>query len=132
MKKIPALNVVMAAAFLMLSTNACSFLGPKTDEINIQSSPREVEVIVNNESMTTPCTITVPRNKGVSILAIKEGYIDERKKVGYTLSPYGIMDIVGTLVIFVPVIGLISPGAYEHEEHNVFFRLAKEEPSEDD
>ena len=125
MKKSPFANVMMAA-LLLLATNGCSLFAPKTETINIDSDPQDAEAIVNIEHLSTPCTVTVPRDQDLIVTVQKDGYKTQVHKINRTLSTYGVLDIVGTFIFIVPVIGLLSPGAFTLEQHSVYAPLVKE------
>ena len=124
MKKSHLANLVMAA-LLLLSTNGCSLFAPWSQTVSVNSSPSGAEVLVNNKHKGfTPCNVDVSC-RGATITVRKEGYVSQNHTIGRSLGTCGIMDLVGTFVFLVPVVGLISPGAFTLDERTVDFNMPK-------
>ena len=68
--------------------------------------------------------IEVPKNSRVMVT--KPGYHPYSITTGYTLSQFGTLDLIGTFVFLVPVVGLITPGAYELEQDTFYYSLTQE------
>ena len=129
MKKSPVANVVMAA-LVLLTTNGCSLFAPKSETVFINSEPQGAQVLVNsNLKGTTPCSVSVPC-KEASIVVKKDGYNTQAFTIGRSLGTCGILDIVGTVLFIVPVVGLFSSGAYTLDQHNIYAPLTKKASNE--
>ena len=125
MKKSPVVNLIMAAC-VILTMNGCSLFAPKTETIHIDSDPQGAEVVINDQHLVTPCSLSVPCNKDLAIAVRKDGYRTDVHYVGYTLGTCGFLDIVGTFLFLVPAVGLISSGAYTLNQHNIYVPLVKD------
>jgi len=124
MKKSPVVNLFMAVC-MILTMNGCSLFAPKSESVSINTAPSGAEVLVNDAYKgTTPCTVNVPC-RGATITVRKNGYVPQKHTIGRSLGTCGILDIVGTVICLVPVVGLISSGAYTLDEHTVNLNMQK-------
>lgn len=129
MKKSRVANVVMAA-LVVLTTNGCSLFAPKSETVSVNSEPQGAQVYVNDTLKgTTPCNVSVPC-KEANIIVKKEGYNSQYYTIGHSLGTCGILDIVGTVIIIVPVFGLLSSGAYTLDQHTIHAPLTKKAAGE--
>lgn len=129
MKKSRVANVVMAA-LVVLSTNGCSLFAPKSETVSVNSEPQGAQVYVNETLKgTTPCNVSVPC-KEANIIVKKDGYNSQFYTIGHSLGTCGILDIVGTVIIIVPVFGLLSSGAYTLDQHTIHAPLTKKAAGE--
>lgn len=111
---------------------ACSLSGPRMQTITISSDPEGAKVLVNTESVgTTPLRVQVRRGDDLLIEVKKPGYETAYRKSSRTLSGVGLVDLVGGAILLVPLIGLISPAAWEHEPSSFGVTLDPEEPAAD-
>ena len=55
----------------------------------------------------------------------KEGYNSQVYTIGHSLGTCGILDIVGTVMFLVPVVGLFSSGAYTLDQHTINAPMTK-------
>lgn len=118
----------VAAAHL----SACSLSGPRMQTITVSSDPEGAKVVVNTESVgTTPLRVQVRRGDDLLIEVKKPGYETAYRKSNRTLSGLGLVDLVGGVIILVPLIGLISPAAWEHEPSSFGVELDPEAPATD-
>ena len=67
----------------------------------------------------------VKRNQNASIMAKKEGFITVQRSIGKTLNTTGILDIIGGVLILLPLFGLLAPGAYSLDEENISISMIK-------
>jgi hypothetical protein len=116
MKKI----VVLLAA---ISVAGCSALRPGTEIVNIGCTEPGVTLLLNGTSHPCPTQTAAPRNRDVSIHANKPGYFPYIRTIGYHLNGTGALDAVGTLLVLVPAIGLLTPGAWSLDETTVNITL---------
>lgn len=129
MKKSRVANVVMAA-LVVLTTNGCSLFAPKSETVSVNSEPQGAQVYVNGTLKgTTPCNVSVPC-KEANIIVKKDGYNSQFYTIGHSLGTCGILDIVGTVIIIVPVFGLLSSGAYTLDQHTIHAPLTKKAAGE--
>ncbi len=82
-----------------------------TQEVRVSCRPTDAALLINGQRYKTPATVIVPRNREVSIKCTKDGYYTYDRLVGTHLNPLAAVDLVGTVFLLFPVIGLISPGA---------------------
>ena len=129
MKKYPTANVVMAAA-LFLATTGCSLFAPRSEDIIVDSDPQGAEVMIPGQRLMTPCSITVPCDKDVTVVLRKDGYRTEVYNIKRTLGKCGTLDLVGGIIFLLPAVGLFSGGAYTLEQHTIFAPLFKVAPTE--
>lgn len=113
---------------LAVSLTGCSLFVPYRQTISISGHPANATVTVNGQQMTTPANIKVRRNKSVNIVVSKPGYNSFVSNSGYTLSSWGVLDIVGGVFFLVPFVGLIAPGAYELSQDHFNYVLTPVNP----
>ncbi len=122
-------------AALLVATahlSACSLSGPRMQTITVSSEPEGAKVRVNTESVgTTPLRVQVRRGEDLLIELKKPGYETAYRKSTRTLSGLGLVDLVGGVIILIPLIGLISPAAWEHEPASFGVTLDPEAPAGD-
>ncbi len=109
---------------LVLAVSGCSFLGPRKQSITVTGQPADAMVVVNGQQMTAPVTMEVLRNKSVNIVVSKKGYGTFTSNTGYTLSPLGVLDVAGGFFFLFPLVGLLSPGAFELEQDHFYYVLS--------
>lgn len=107
----------LTATILILPyLSACSLFGPRMQTITISSDPEGAKIRVNGETVgSTPLRVQVRRSEDVLIEAQMAGYETAYRTSHRTVSGLGIVDLVGTSVFLIPIIGLLSPAAWEHE-----------------
>ena len=111
-------KLIATSAIILLS--ACSLGMPPTQKLTVNTSEPGAEIWINGQVRgTSPLETDVERNKNVSIMARKDGYETGNRSLGTRLSSTGKQDIIGTILFAIPVIGLLSPGAWEIDETTV-------------
>jgi hypothetical protein len=115
------MSIMISISLLMLT--ACSAFRPSTQMINLRCSEPDAICTVNGQRYTAPASISVNRNRDVSIQCYKEGYVPSIRTIGNHLSTAAVLDIVGTVLILVPAVGLLTPGAWDLDETNVSMQL---------
>ena len=115
------ISVVNVALILMLA--GCSIFAPKDQMISINGDPANAKILVNGNVLNGPGAVQVKRNKNVHITVTKEGYSTYAMTSGYGLSQFGILDLIGTFCFLVPVVGLLTPGAYELDQDSFYYSL---------
>lgn len=123
-------KLVPLAIMVAMLTNltACSFFASSTQIISVTSDPPGAHVTINGERVgPAPVQHAVARNQTSAITVTKEGYDTVTRSTTKGLSTTGILDIVGTLVFLVPILGLLAPGAWEQSPSNFSVVLYKRE-----
>lgn len=64
-------------------------------------------------------TVTVPRNRNVTVECRKTGYQNIPRVIGYHFNETGVLDVLGTILFLVPAIGLATPGAWSLDETTI-------------
>ena len=64
---------------------------------------------------TTPIQFEVHRGDNLFLEIHKPGYQTQYRTSSRRLSTLGILDVVGGAILLLPLIGLISAGAWEHD-----------------
>ncbi|TKB90401.1 MAG: PEGA domain-containing protein [Nitrospira sp.] len=112
---------------ILLSTIAlagCSFFGGSSQNFTVSSSPTGATVRINGQQIgVTPLQHQVPRRGELLVEVEKPGYKSQFRQTSKKLSGLGIADVVGGSVILLPLIGLVSPGAWEQDPPGMGFSL---------
>lgn len=124
--------IVRAAGFAALpALTGCSFFAPKTQWIPIRSEPAGAQVFIDERLVgETPLSAAVPRRRPARVVVRKDGYQDFERVTSTRLGPPGLADAVGGVVLMVPLLGLLSDGAYEQEPAKMDAELIKVETFE--
>jgi hypothetical protein len=105
---------------LLLQTTACSFFASKTQTLNVISEPSGAQVQINGSMVgVTPLQYELSRYSDASLLITKKGYEPQQRYLSKSISTVGIVDIIGGVLIIIPIIGLLAPGAWELERNNI-------------
>ncbi|TKB69276.1 MAG: PEGA domain-containing protein [Nitrospira sp.] len=112
---------------ILLSTIAlagCSFFGGSSQNFTVSSSPTGATVRINGQQIgVTPLQYQVSRRGELLVEVEKPGYKSQFRQTSKKLSGLGIADVVGGSVILLPLIGLVSPGAWEQDPPGMGFSL---------
>ncbi len=96
-----------------LSLTSCSLAAPSHQSINIMPSHQSAKVYVDgNLSGEGPQTVSMSRSSSHSIMAKCDGSAGTAM-IDRSLSTTGILDIIGGVIILIPFIGLVAPGAWK-------------------
>jgi hypothetical protein len=121
---------VVAAMVAVPYISACSLFGPRTQTITVSSDPSGATVIANGERLgNTPLRAKVSRKEDLLLEVRKAGYQTEFRSGERTLSTLGILDIIGTWFLLVPIFGLLAPGAWEQDPSSFGIVMTPEAPS---
>lgn len=102
----------------------CSLGNPYLQRLSISSTEPDTEIWVNGQSIgKTPALVDVARDRNVSILARKEGFETGTRSIGTHFSEEGKLDILGTILFALPVVGLLSPGAWTLDETDIIIPM---------
>ena len=115
---------MMVTAALVATISGCSLFVPHSQSITINGTPGDAVITVNGNTVYAPASIRVPRDKNVGILVSKEGYSPFLMSSGYSLSAWGVLDIIGGVIWLVPFFGLLAPGAYSLDNDTFYYSLA--------
>lgn len=86
----------------------------------------DAEIYINgNLAGNGTAQMPVKRNQNVQIMVKKEGYLPAYRNIGKSLNTTGILDIIGGVIILIPLFGLLAPGAYSLDETNISVPLVK-------
>ncbi|MFZ2386006.1 MAG: PEGA domain-containing protein [Candidatus Omnitrophota bacterium] len=108
--------------------SGCSMVVPGKQRFSVTASESDAKIYVNGDYAGKGNVQTrVPRNRDVSVLVKKEGYLPVSKSIGTDFSITGILDIVGGCIILIPWLGLLFPGARSLEQTNVAVVLEKDD-----
>ena len=111
----PALRVV-AVLVIVPYFCACSLFGPNMQTLTVSSDPAGAEVLLNGTRVgETPLQTQVPRREELLVEVRKPGYRTEYRQPDRTLSTLGILDVVAGSVILIPLLGLLSPAAWQQD-----------------
>lgn len=120
-----------AVALLAIGASGCSLFGSRTQMVTISSEPEGARVTVNGEGAgETPLRLSVSRSEDLLVEVRKPGYETAFRSSHRKLSGLGIADVVGGSVWLLPLIGLFSSAAWEHDPST--FAITLDRPGEDE
>jgi hypothetical protein len=95
--------------------------------LTVTTDQPDTQIFING-TMAGQGTAQMPvkRNQTVSVMAKKDGYITVQRSIGKSLNTTGVLDIVGGVLILLPLFGLLAPGAYSLDETNINIMMIKE------
>ena len=103
---------------------ACSALQPFTQPVNFTCEPKEgVSLVINGKKYNCPATVEVDRNQFLSVEGYKDGYLPYQRTISYHHNATFWLDLIGTCICLIPVIGLMTPGSYDLDETDVLVTL---------
>ena len=114
------------AFFVAVSLRAlqgCSVFRDTTQTVNIQCIEPNTIIMIDGQYKTCPTQLDEKRNRPLYIQAHKPGYVPYGRSIGYHLNATGTLDFVGTILFIVPIVGYLSPGAWDLDETNVIVQL---------
>jgi len=126
-------NQIRVVMILLLSfvVLGCSVFRSTTQTVNYSCSEPGAKLYINGEEHDTPFEGKMPRNKSVIIECKKEGYQYASRLVKTKLNATGVLDTIGGYIIFLPYIGVFTPGAYSLDERSVEVSMFPETSKED-
>ena len=117
-------TLAMAAAACLVVLPGCSAFRSSTQVVMINSNVPEADVYINGAFVgKTPVSTQVKRSKDFGVSVRKAGYVPAALTVESHLNVTGVLDIVGTLLFLVPVIGLFTSGAWSLDETQINVNL---------
>jgi hypothetical protein len=124
MKKIIS-HVLILTVFV--STTGCSAFRSSTETVTVTTDQSDTQIYINGSLVGKgTAQANVKRNRNVAIMAKKAGYITAQRTIGRGLNTTGILDIIGGVIILLPLFGLLAAGAYSLDETNISIVMVKE------
>ncbi|BCT69572.1 hypothetical protein [Nitrosospira sp. NRS527] len=120
-------KVVAAIVAVSIAVSGCSVFVPKTQTVSAVCSEPDANLQINGQVYQGKAQVEAKRNKTVSIMCTKPGYFPAQKTIDYSLSGTGVADIVGTVLVLLPGIGLFTAGAWKLDETDVSLAMMKNE-----
>ena len=110
-------GLTLAAVF---ASQGCSAFQPKTQNVTITTPTPGAMISVDGENKgPSPVSVALRRNQEHSIIARAAGGGTGTYNLGTRISTTGVLDIVGTVIFIVPVIGVFTPGFKELDRTTV-------------
>ncbi len=107
---------------------SCSFVVPGSQQITITTSEDDAIIYANGVLVGRGTAMTsVPRNKTLAVVVRKDGFFPAMRTVSTSLSSTGVLDLIGGVILLVPFIGLMAPGAYELDQDNIALVLIEKD-----
>lgn len=115
---------VLGVFTCVLYLSGCSLFGGSSQNFAVSSDPVGATVRINGQQVgVTPLQHEVSRRGDLLIEVEKTGYKSQFRQTSRKLSSLGIVDVIGGAVFLLPLIGLISPGAWEQDPAAMGFSL---------
>lgn len=110
--------VSMLCASILIIQGCSAFQSP-TQRVTIRAVDPKTEIAVDGRVVgTAPVAVELKRNKSHTIVAQrhnKSGVVS----IGTKISRTGVLDIIGTFLLIVPVIGIFTPGFHELDQTEI-------------
>jgi PEGA domain len=120
---LPALSLAVVVCY----TTGCSLFGPRSESIGVSSDPPGARVIASGKPVgTTPLHFEAQRGDNLLIEVQKPGYQTQYRTTSRKLSNLGVLDVVGGAIFLLPLVGLLSSAAWEHDPAEIGVTLEPE------
>jgi hypothetical protein len=107
---------ILSLVVIVCYMAGCSLFGPRSESIGVSSDPPGARIIVSGKPMgITPLHFEVQRGDNLLLEVQKSGYQTQYRTASRKLSSLGILDVVGGAFFLLPLIGLFSSAAWEHD-----------------
>ena len=117
------LNIIVCSLFVMQMIG-CSAFRASTQPVKFTCEPKEgVDLVVSGKKYNCPVTVELPRNKEFTVEGYKVGYFPYNRTISYHRSDTFVLDVIGTCIFLIPAIGLMSPGARDLDETDIYVKL---------
>ncbi len=117
----------VTVAFVTVSFSGCSIFAPSMQTIQVSSSPDRATVAAEGKPVgETPVQFDAHRGKDLLIEVKKPWYQSQFRTTSRTLSSIGTVDVIGAYFILLPLLGLLSSGAWKHDPESYGFVLEPE------
>lgn len=114
-------------AVVTVSFTGCSIFAPSMQTLQVSSSPDGASVVAGGKLVgETPIQFDAHRGKDLLIEVKKPGYQSQFRTTSRTLSSIGTVDVIGAYLLLLPLLGLLSSGAWKHDQDNYGFVLEPE------
>jgi hypothetical protein len=111
-----AIGRQIIAALALVTFSGCSLFAPSKQTIHVTSSPEGAKVLAGGQPVgQTPVQFEAHRGDNLLIEVQKAGYQTQYRTTSRTLSSIGTLDVVGGFVLLLPLLGLLSSGAWKHD-----------------
>jgi PEGA domain len=119
---------LISLVVISLYMAGCSLFGPRIQSIGVSSDPPGAEVIASGKSVgITPLRFEVQRGDTLVVEVRKSGYQTQFRTFSRKLNNLGLVDVIGGAIILLPLIGLISPAAWDHDPDQLGVALEPEQ-----
>lgn len=121
-------TLIMALAVcVMISTTGCSFFVSNSQSLNVMSEPSGAGVTINGNYIgATPVSTNINRHETAMVQVQLDGYRSASRMTDQRLSVTGVLDIIGGILFLIPLLGLLSDGAFKQEPESMLFNLQAE------
>lgn len=120
-------KLICSLLITSLMFSGCSAFRSSTQMISVTTDQPDAQIYINgNMAGQGSATASVRRNENVQIMAKKTGYVTTQRAIGHGLNTTGILDIIGGVLILVPLFGLLAAGSHNIDENNVSITMIKE------
>lgn len=117
----------MILILVVVSFSGCSIFAPSMQTLQVSSSPEGATVLAGGKPVgQTPVQFEAHRGKDLQIEVQKPGYKNQFRTTSRTLSSIGTVDVIGGFIILLPLLGLMSSGAWKHDPESYGFVLEPE------
>lgn len=107
---------VISLAVISCYLGGCSLFGPRSQNIGVSSDPPGAQVIASGKPVgTTPLHFEAQRGDTLVVEVRKPGYQTQFRTFSRKLNGLGLVDVIGGAIILLPLIGLLSPAAWDHD-----------------
>lgn len=114
---------IVVSTMVCLGICSCSLLASGKKEVKIDTDdPRSIIYVDGEEVGQGSAVVQLNKDQGHFISA-ENGSKRGHAKLDSALAPVGILDLVGTLFFLVPVVGLLTKGAYDLDRDAVQIHL---------
>lgn len=95
--------------------------------LQVTSSPDGATIVAGGTPVgETPIQFEAHRGRDLLIEVKKPGYQSQFRTTSRTLSSIGTVDVIGAYFILLPLLGLLSSGAWKHDPETYGFVLEPE------
>ena len=117
----------MIVVLVLASFSGCSIFAPSMQTLHVSSSPDGATVLAGGKPVgQTPVQFEAHRSKDLLIEVQKPGYQSQFRTTSRTLSSIGTVDVIGAYFLLLPLLSLLSSGAWKHDPDSYGFVLEPE------
>ena len=120
-----ALSLLVCFA-LLFNLTGCSAFRSSTQTMTVTTDQPDTEIYINGALVGRgTASAEVKRDENVQLMAKKEGYVTIQRSIGNKLNTTGVLDIVGGVLLLIPLFGLLASGSHSLEQTNVNVMMIK-------